>query len=344
MSKVYEALERARREMRRQSDGDTVRTNDGPEALKADRPAVPQAARMSGEAWAPEIVLPSENRDGEAAHNEAPEQRTRGVDDMHSSAPVDSLPPRQTLARLWPWTRARTAPRLVIEDEAASNVAEQFQVLRASVERFAAERESSVIMVSSALAGEGKSFVCLNLAATLAMAGARVLLVDADLRRPSLHRAFNLVSLTGLKRYLEGQCDFASCLHATPFESLSIVPTGGQVSFASPLLSGARMREFVSHARSLSPAHIVLIDTPAALVAPDAEMMSRLADCVLLVVEANTSPRAQVREVLDLFSEIKVLGAVLNRFRCSYSASKQLRYGSAYSEREEAGRIGQRYV
>ena len=339
MSKVYEALERARREMRRQSEVEPLGPADGPEVQKAEGPIVPRAAELQGKAWVREIGLPPRNRDGEWTHNEVSKHDTRGFDQMPSSEPGDSLPPRQTLAKLWPWTREKTVPRLVIEDEAASNVAEQFQVLRASVERFAAEREGGVIMVCSALPGEGKSFVCLNLAATLAMSGARVLLVDGDLRRPSLHRAFNLVSLNGLKRYLEGQCDFGSCLHATSFESLSFVPAGGQLSFPAPLLSGAKMREFVSRARSLNPAHLILVDTPAALVAPDAEMLSRLADSVLLVVAANSSPRSVVRETLDLLSEIKVLGVVLNRFRRSYSASKQLRYG-AYSEREDARRIG----
>lgn len=312
MSKVFEALDRARREGRGRSVLDGAGVPDGRKEQKAPP------------AYVPEGIAP----------------RTRASHQISSpSVPGTLWSARQSLMKLWPGARARSSPGLVIEDESASNVAEQFQVLRASLERSKAQREGSILMVASALAGEGKSFVCLNLAATLAMSGTRVLLVDADLRHPSLHRAFNLVPLNGLKGYLEGQCDFASSLHPTQLKGFTIVPAGGQLSFPSPLLSGGRMREFVARARSLDPAHFVLIDTPAALVAPDAQMLSRLVDGVLLVVGANSSPRAVVQETLQLFSDVTVLGVVLNRFRCSYSAARQSRYGGKY-DGQEAREVG----
>ena len=327
MSKVYNALKKAAREGRWPAEAsapdrdDTVRADAAREVAPAtplaphDSPVI--APVRSGQIRTPEPV-------------EAPDRMAA----QFAPDPVVAGPPGGRLAEWWRMlTQAdiraeNDTPTLLTGRVPLSPAAEKFQLLRVWFENWTTAHQKRVIMMSSALPGEGKSFVSLNLAATLATAGYRVMLVDADLRRPCLHRAFNLVPLHGLLDYLEGRADFAACLSRVPgMPTLTLVAAGGITTAAAELMAGQRMGEFVAQARALEPPHYVLIDAPAALATPETEILTSVVDAALLVVAANHTPRQMVKDTFQLLKNTTICGVVLNRFEPLYSTSRKVTYG-----------------
>ena len=140
-----------------------------------------------------------------------------------------------------------------------------------------------------------------------------MLLVDADLRAPSLHLPFDLVPLSGLLPYLEGKAEFAESITATPERRLGLIAAGGVTLSGPEALASSRMRTLIERARQLQPPHIILIDAPAANAGAEAQILSKLVDGTLLVVGANMTPRAVVTRTIELIKGAPVLSAVLNR-------------------------------
>jgi capsular exopolysaccharide synthesis family protein len=350
MSKVYEALKRAQREGRWHESA-----NDSQDSADPNRETIASGNLDSGsdsEAAPLDLAEEQEVRDPAASESKQSEiadsgRRDRMPDhgplgngklgngaktdagaDFSDDAPVGKL------GRLWRFWQGESVhemhgPALIVHQESLSRAGEQFQVLRANLESWATEHEKRVILVTSALPGEGKSFVALNLAVALADAGSHVLLVDADLRVPSLHRAFNIVPLNGLLPYLEGKGEFAESIQATSSPRLGLLAAAGVTLSAPEAFASSRMRALLQHARELKPQHFVLIDAPAALAGPEAQILSKLVDAALVVVGANDTPRASVTKTLEMIKGASIFSVVLNRFELPYSASRNLRYRAA---------------
>jgi len=216
-----------------------------------------------------------------------------------------------------------------MHQESLSRAGEQFQVLRSNLEGWALEHGTGVILITSALPGEGKSFVALNLAVALSDAGSNVLLVDADLRAPSLHFPFNLDPPNGLLPYLKGKAEFADSVSMTSSSRLGLIAAAGVTLSGPEAFASLRMRALLQSARELKPPHFVLIDTPAALAGPEAQILSKLVDAVLLVVGANRTPRTAIADTLEHIKGVSMVAVVLNRFQPPYSASRNLGYRAA---------------
>lgn len=208
---------------------------------------------------------------------------------------------------------------LVVGHEQYSAAAEQFHLLSISLQNWSAEHGQRIFAITSALSGEGKSFVSLNAAASLATLGNRVALIDADLRVPAMHRAFGLGSAKGLGDYLTESAEFSECLHSTQIDNLLLVPAGRASNAPVEMLAGPRMREFVAEVRAMVPAHYVIIDTPAATLVPEPQILGRLADAFVLVVAANRTPRELIKQTIDNAVGTTICGIVLNRFEPPYS-------------------------
>jgi protein-tyrosine kinase len=343
MSKVYEALKKAQREGRWREDAgqpaaadnaqlQPVDTISPPPSETAIEPpdetvnAAPQAGSNPEPAAPVESLTESENKQAEAVSTNGAGVNgpvTAGIPE-HSEAPFSTELSRGR--RFWrhaPPAQTR-GPRLILNQESLLRAAEQFQVLRANLDSWAAERSHRVVLITSALPGEGKSFVAVNLAVALSRAGSNVLLIDADLRTPSLHVPFNLVALGGLLPYLEGKAEFAASITATREPRLRLIAAGGVTLSGPEILAGSRMRSLIECARQLQPPHIVLIDAPAAGAGAEAQILSKLVDGTLLVIAANRTPRAAVTRTLELIKGVPLLSAVLNRFEFSYSNSRHL--------------------
>lgn len=254
---------------------------------------------------------------------------------LRTETPLDppAHAPSADAANLRPITPAENGggPARVVGASLYSRASDEFQVLATHIQGFAAEQSKRVLLISSAMSGEGKTFVTLNLGISLARSGCRVLLVDADLRTPALHRAFNLTPLRGLASFLLDKADFESCRYKTGVPGLELVPAGGGSLSSSELFAGPRMRRFIAAAESADPQSYVLIDSPPALAASETQIMARLVAGLLLVVAANKTPRSAVARSLELLKTTSLLGIVMNRFETPYSHRVEHGYYGQYS-------------
>jgi capsular exopolysaccharide synthesis family protein len=205
--------------------------------------------------------------------------------------------------------------RLVSFTSPASFAAEQYQGLRLTIERLARTRGGAqVIGVTSPAAGEGKTVTSANLAGALARgAEARVLLIDADLRRPAVARTLGLLDghINGLSDVIaEPQPLQAVARQIDPY-TLWVLPAGSSRTQSGQTLRSPRLEQLLREARQQYD--YVVIDTPPLLPVFDSALISRLVDGMLVVVAANQTPRKLLGEALNLVDPTTVMGIVFNR-------------------------------
>jgi capsular exopolysaccharide synthesis family protein len=187
---------------------------------------------------------------------------------------------------------------------------EEFRTLRTRIQRMGAKRPLKVILVVSAAAQEGKTFVSANLAHAISTHGKRVLIIDADLRRPAQHRLWGAPCETGLSNFLTGEAELREIVQKGPFEGLYLIPSGPQHSNPSELISSGKLKALVTSMRELFD--VIIIDSPPAGLVSDASAMADSADGVLFVVRAGSTSSKKVAAIRAEFREHRVLGVVLN--------------------------------
>ena len=196
-----------------------------------------------------------------------------------------------------------------------SQMSEAFRALRTSLLLSQAEHPPQVILMTSALPGEGKTTSAVNLAVTLAQLGDRTLLVDADLRKPGINRALSLMDgkHAGLSSYLAGvsSLDLITVPHPA-IANLAAIPTGPIPPNPADLLSSRRLAELVLELRKRYK--FVVIDSPPIMAATDAVILSVLVDGVLLVARSHVTPKEAFSRSRDLLVSVnsRILGVVLN--------------------------------
>jgi non-specific protein-tyrosine kinase len=203
---------------------------------------------------------------------------------------------------------------LVTATQPRAPESEAFRVLRTNLRFKAADKNLNTIMVTSPSPEEGKSVISANLATVQAQGGARVILVDADLRRPTQHRIFGLSNDKGLTTaLLDPQGDMSSLLNPTSIDDLRVLTTGPLPPNPSELLGSKRMEEVL--AALLREADLLVFDSAPVLVAADASVLSTQVDGTLLVIDAGRTRRAQANRAVQALSAVgaELLGAVLNR-------------------------------
>ncbi|MBW2272287.1 MAG: polysaccharide biosynthesis tyrosine autokinase [Deltaproteobacteria bacterium] len=192
-----------------------------------------------------------------------------------------------------------------------SYVAEQFRTLRSRIESAAAQHAVCTVAMTSANPGEGKSTASINFAAVCAMSvGKRVLLVDCDLRRPTIHRSLGLSPKTGLAEVLLDKASFQDSLIPVEGLNLDVLPVRTRPANPSELLASAAMRRLIEESSAVYDR--IVLDTPAVLGLPDAKIVSDLCDGLVMVVRADITPRAEVGAALEILDRRRVLGLVLN--------------------------------
>ncbi|MGZ8796134.1 MAG: CpsD/CapB family tyrosine-protein kinase [Thermoanaerobaculia bacterium] len=206
--------------------------------------------------------------------------------------------------------------------------ADQYRMLRYAVERACPSEASRVIAITSALPGDGKTLTAVNLAGAIAKNGqARVLLIDADLRRPSVarllgrsnvHRGWGLVDAI-----LDRRLSLEQISWSLESFNLSVVTSRRPQADTYELLASGRFGELVREARQRYD--YVVLDTPPVLPAPDSRLLVDFIDGYLIVVAADKTPRRLLEETLALLGPAKILGLVFNR-----ESFKHSRYGRYY--------------
>ena len=211
-----------------------------------------------------------------------------------------------------------------------SAVAEAYRLLRTNLIFSAPGTEGRVLMVSSASPGEGKTTTVANIAASFAQNGAKVLALDADLRRPTLHQHFSIRKAPGLSDLIVGKSTPSEAVQVTRFKGLHVLPCGYVPPNPAELLGSRSMKEILAAFRD----HYdwVLVDTAPILAMADTAVACPHADGLLLVVAAESTPRPAIGRAIDQILSVggKVLGAVLNRVNLQRNAYYYSQYYGEY--------------
>jgi capsular exopolysaccharide synthesis family protein len=225
---------------------------------------------------------------------------------------------------------AAGAPRapggeLVTVSSPTSPAAEAYRSLRTNLIFSHAVRELKTIVVTSSGPAEGKTLTSCNLAVAFAQQGLRVLLVDADMRKPRVHRVFGLEREAGLSETILGYRAADETIRPTAVDGLFVLPAGTPPPNPSELLGGAGMRALVAEMRGRFD--LVLFDTPPVLAASDSAVLGAGVDGVVVVVRAGQTESGAAAEALDHLTGVgsRVVGAVLND-----PEAKLPRYGGYY--------------
>jgi len=228
------------------------------------------------------------------------------------STPVPEVQRRQPRAAsraTWPVT-ITSIEKLVVEPGIDAVSVEQYRRMAATLHQLQATRELHVVMITSALPGEGKTLTAINLSLTLSESyRRRVLLIDADLRRPSVHRVFNLPPARGLGDVQDASSTRPTALILTPH--LSVIQAGKPCEDPMSLLTSEYMSRIVEEAATTFD--WVIIDTPPVGLLTDANLLAAIADGTLLVINAGQTPLAAVQRAISAIGSERILGAVLNR-------------------------------
>lgn len=206
------------------------------------------------------------------------------------------------------------SPYIVTLNDPESPISEEYRKLKAMVVKLTKQGGfQNTIMVTSSLGLEGKSITAINFAITLSREyDHTVLLMDADLRKPSLHRYFNIAPGAGLSDCIVDGLGVGEVIARTGMGKLSLLPAGRKVADPAELLSSRRMKDIIFELKHRYADRYVVIDTPPILSFAETHSISSIVDGVVLVVREGTASLQSINEALDILRHGKVLGIVYN--------------------------------
>jgi capsular exopolysaccharide synthesis family protein len=233
---------------------------------------------------------------------------------------------------------SKEAVELVTQVRPQSQMAESYRALRTSLLLSSLGSPPKVIMVTSALPQEGKTTTSINCAVVLAQKNVRVLLIDADLRRPSIHKTLGMGPRSGLSNVLTGSTTLEQAITRTAIlPNLYVLPAGTPPPNPAELLASTNMRDVLEQLRGEYD-HIV-VDTPPSLSVTDAVVLSPRADAVVLVIRSGKTTKQALRRSRDILAQVnaKVVGVLLNAVDLSspdyyYYYEYQGKYAGYYQE------------
>lgn len=244
---------------------------------------------------------------------------------------VETAIPRFRLTRWEPDSKSM----LFFGSEVETPNKEDFRSLRSRLHQLQEKAPIRTILIASSLPKEGRSFVAANLAQAMAQQGRRTLLIDADLRNPSLHVALGTSSTPGLSEYLLGEAEETGIVQQGQMEKFFFVPAGRQVSRQSEIISNGVLKVLLERLAALFD--WVIVDSPAALPVSDAALIAGYCDGVLMVVRSNSTPFDVVRKARRSFQEERLLGVVLNGVPAD-SQAQNAYYGTSSSKSKPNGK------
>lgn len=191
---------------------------------------------------------------------------------------------------------------------------EAYRALRTNIQFSNFDQEMQVITVTSATPGEGKSTTMANLAATYAQAGKRTIIIDADMRKPTIHKRFDLAKMRGLSSVLVGVESFEKCVqHIQSQENLDALVCGPIPPNPSEMLASQKMADFIAYLRTQYD--VILIDAPPVLAVADAQILAQIVDGTILVAASNQVKKEQLAEAKKRLDKVNahILGVVMNK-------------------------------
>jgi capsular exopolysaccharide synthesis family protein len=215
-----------------------------------------------------------------------------------------------------------------VKEKPSSTLAESFRSIRTSLKYFIKENKNPVIVISSTISSEGKTFVSINLAAIIAMLGKRVLLIGLDLRKPRIHKILGVDNEKGMSNFLCGDInDYNEVIQSTEVENLFYASSGPVPPNPAELIETEKMKWFIE--TSKRQFDFVIIDTPPIALVTDALLLAPYVEMCLLIVRQRYSSRNTLNLIEELYKNgtFKNLGIVLNDVSLSGYYGYGLRYG-----------------
>ena len=221
-----------------------------------------------------------------------------------------------------------------------SAVSEQYRKLKSSLLRLTnEERFRNLLMVTSAITGEGKSLTAANLAITMAQEyDLTVLLIDADLRRPSIHTYLGFEQTIGLSDCLQDGIDIGDAIIKTNISKLSVISAGREVEKPLELFASKKMQDLMSEIKNRYNDRYVIIDTPPLLPFAETRSLARIVDGIVFVTQEGVTPQESVLEAKEVLKGCPILGVVLND--STSHNTEYLHYSNHYTSQTASYSLG----
>jgi capsular exopolysaccharide synthesis family protein len=205
-----------------------------------------------------------------------------------------------------------TKRSIITDVNPKSPISEAYRTLRTNLDFSSIDEQLQVIMLTSAGPGEGKSTTAANLAVAYAQADKKVLLIDADLRKPTMHHIFEKTNRLGLTNVISGQQKVKDVILQTHIHNLSILTSGPIPPNPSEILASKRMNVLIEEMKLIYD--MIIFDTPPALAVTDAQIVATKCDGVILVIDSGKVKREVVLKTKASLLQVqaRILGAVLN--------------------------------
>jgi succinoglycan biosynthesis transport protein ExoP len=217
------------------------------------------------------------------------------------------------------------------------SISEDYRTVRTAILLSYPEKPPKTIAVTSALPQEGKTTTLVNLAVAFSQLGEQVLILDSDMRKPRMHRIFDVESSGGLSGYLTGRIAFQECVFKTQIDNISVIPSGPIPPNPSELIDSQRMKMMLEEMKKAFD--VILLDTPPLLAVVDPVILASMADATVLVLQSGkTTDKALIRGAEELRrAKAKIIGVVLNGVKLDKESGYYSKSYRSYDRSAEEG-------
>jgi len=229
---------------------------------------------------------------------------------------------------------------VIVKNDSRTVIAEQFRALRTNLQFLMAGDDRKVIMVTSSMSGEGKSFISINLAATIALAGKKVVLMELDLRKPQISQHLNIKQAQGFSNYVIGQSTLDDIITPTGVtDNFFVISAGPIPPNPSEIILMPKVAQLFNALKEQFD--YIVIDTPPVGLVTDAQLLSNYADVVAYVIRQEYTFKEQLKNADSLYQRgrLKNIGLIVNDVKAEKGGNYGYGYGSGYFEEDKRSAI-----
>ena len=286
---------------------------DTKKKVEAPQSASPEEIEVK-EPAAPRTPSPKDERAAREAASAAAKEKAEPAETYPEFVPKDPRKRRFASAEPKLNTAQRIVPQALITATQPHSIAsEQFRLLKNNILFPEKGTPPRSIMITSPSPNEGKSFVAANLAVSIAKSiDEYVLLMDCDLRAPTIHQLFEMEGNRGLSDYLASGIPLAPLLTKSFLEKLTVLPGGQVPPNPSELLSSEQMRRLLSELKSRYSDRYIIVDVPPPNITSETNAIARIVDGIVIVVRQGQTRKKDVKNIIDIYGRDKILGVIKN--------------------------------